>query len=335
MRRRLVCLLLLGAALPPALTAAGCASSSASRDGDKLALVAYSTPQEAYQEIIPAFQRTSAGKGVKFSQSYGASGDQSRAVAAGLPADVVALSLEPDVTKLVDAGLVAPGWNRDRWHGFVTDSVAVVAVRKGNPKHIRSWDDLTAPGVKVLTPNPFSSGAAKWNIMAAYGAQLERGRSDAEAQAYLKALLEHTVVQDKSGRDALQTFTSGKGDALITYENEAITARQKHQPVDYVIPSDTILIQNPVAVVKGGNDAKAKAFVGFLHTRIAQKIFAAKGYRPVERSLLDKRRFPTPPGLFGIAKFGGWSAVNKRFFDPENGIVTKIEHGLGVSTAKG
>ena len=335
MRRRLLCLILLAAALPASLIAAGCASSSASRDGDKLALVAYSTPQEAYEQIIPAFQRTAAGEGVGFSQSYGASGDQSRAVAAGLPADVVALSLEPDVTKLVDAGLLAPGWNHDRWHGFVTDSVAVLAVRKGNPKRIRSWDDLTRPGVKVLTPNPFSSGSAKWNIMAAYGAQLERGRSDAQAQTYLKALLENTVVQDKSGRDALQTFTSGKGDVLITYENEAITARQKQQPLDYVIPSDTILIENPVAVVKGGNDAKAKAFVHFLHTPTAQRIFAAKGYRPVERSLLDTRRFPTPPGLFTIAKFGGWSAVNKRFFDPENGIVTKIEHGLGVSTAKG
>jgi sulfate/thiosulfate transport system substrate-binding protein len=320
------------------LVAAGCGGSSNSSSGGgsgKLALVAYSTPQEAYEAIIPAFEKTSAGKGVKFTQSYGASGDQSRAVAAGLPSDVVALSLEPDVTKLVDGGLVSPDWNKDKWHGFVTDSVVALAVRKGNPKHIKTWADLVRPGVEVVTPNPFSSGGAKWNIMAAYGSQIEQGKSPAEAQAFLQALLKNTVVQDKSARDALQTFTSGKGDVLITYENEAITAQQKDQALDYVIPDQTILIQNPVAVVKNGNTAKAKAFVDFLHTPTAQKVFAEKGYRSTDPSLVDKKTYPTPSGLFKIDKFGGWSAVNKQFFDPQNGIVTKIEQGLGVSTAKG
>jgi len=327
---------LLAAAITALLAAAGCGSSSSSGGGgNKLSLVAYSTPQEAYEAIIPAFQKTSAGRGVKFTQSYGASGDQSRAVAAGLPADVVALSLEPDVTKLVEGGLVSPDWNKDKWHGFVTNSVAVFAVRKGNPKNIRTWDDLVKPGVQVVTPNPFSSGGAKWNIMAAYGAQLEQGKSPAQAQAFLRALLKNTVVQDKSARDALQTFTSGKGDVLISYENEAITAQQKDQALDYVIPDQTILIQNPVAAVKNGNVDKAKAFIAFLHSANAQKIYASHGYRSTDPALVDKRKYPTPPGLFTIDKFGGWGAVNDKFFDPQNGIVTKIEQGLGVSTAKG
>jgi sulfate transport system substrate-binding protein len=336
MRARLFSLTLLGAVIAASLLAAGCGGSSSSGGGgNKLSLAAYSTPQEAYEAIIPAFQKTSPGRGVKFTQSYGPSGDQSRAVAAGLPADVVALSLEPDVTKLVDEGLVAPDWNKDEWAGFVTNSVAVFAVRKGNPKGIRTWDDLVKPGVQVVTPNPFSSGGAKWNIMAAYGSQIEQGKSPAQAETFLQALLKNTVVQDKSARDALQTFTSGKGDVLISYENEAITARQKDQALDYVIPDQTILIQNPVAVVKNGNTAKAKAFVDFLHTAAAQKIYAAHGYRPTDSALLDKKKYPTPSGLFKIDKFGGWGAVNDKFFDPQNGIVTKIEQGLGVSTAKG
>ncbi|MBX5469013.1 MAG: sulfate ABC transporter substrate-binding protein [Thermoleophilaceae bacterium] len=324
------------AAAGACLLAAGCGGSSSASGGGKLSLVAYSTPQEAYEKIIPAFQQTPAGKGIKFTQSYGASGDQARAVASGLPADVVALSLEPDVGKLVDAGLVAPSWNRDRYHGFVTDSVVVLAVRKGNPEHIESWDDLVRPGIEVITPNPFSSGGARWNIMAAYGAQLEQGKSPQQAQAYLQTLLEHVSVQDKSGREALQTFTAGKGDVLITYENEAIGAQQKGQSLDYVIPDQTILIENPVAVVeKGGNEEAAKAFVDFLHSDEAQRIFASKGYRPVKPELVDEHEFPTPPGLFKIDDLGGWSTVNEKFFDEQNGIVTKIEQGLGVSTAKG
>src|SRR5437588_2351372 len=238
------------AALALALAACGSSSSGANH----LALVAYSTPKEAYADIIPAFGRTAAGKRVTCSQSYGASGDQSRAVAAGLPADVVAFSLAPDVSKLVDKGLVAPTWDRDPYHGMVTDSVVVLAVRKGNPKHIGSWADLLRPGIQVITPNPFTSGGARWNVMAAYGAQIEQGRTPAQALAYLAQLFKHVPVQDKSARDSLQTFTGGKGDVLISYENEAITAQQKGQSLDYVIPDQTILIENPIAVVKDSKD---------------------------------------------------------------------------------
>jgi sulfate/thiosulfate-binding protein len=325
--------LLVFGALMSAAAVAGC-GGTASGSGGKVSLVAYSTPEEVYQQLIPAFQKTAAGNGVGFTQSYGASGDQSRAVAAGLPADVVEFSLAPDMSKLVDAGLVSPGWNQNQWHGFVTDSVVALVVRKGNPKQIRSWSDLVRPGISVIEPNPFSSGGARWNVMAAYGSQLKQGKSPAQARGYLTQLFKHVSVQDKSARDALQTFTSGKGDVLISYENEAITARQKGKAVDYVIPDQTILIQNPLAVTKDAKPA-AKAFVSFLHTPEAQKIFAAKGYRPVIASLVDKSRFPTPSGLFTIDDLGGWSVVSKKFFDPQNGIVAGIEQGLGVSTAKG
>jgi sulfate/thiosulfate transport system substrate-binding protein len=317
-----------------ALALAGCGTSSSSGGGSKkVSLVAYSTPQEAYQALIPAFQKTEGGAGVKFTQSYGASGDQSRAVAQGLPADVVEFSLAPDMSKLVDAGLVSQGWDRNQWHGFVTDSVVALVVRKGNPKNIHNWSDLIRPGIQVIEPNPFSSGGARWNVMAAYGAQIKEGKSPAQATAYLTQLFKHVPVQDKSARDALQTFTGGKGDVLISYENEAITAQQKGKAVDYVIPDQTIQIQNPIAVTKSGGSA-AKAFVSYLYTPAAQKIFAAKGYRPVVGSV-DKSQFPTPSGLFTIDELGGWSTVTKKFFDPQNGIVAKIEQGMGVSTAKG
>jgi sulfate/thiosulfate transport system substrate-binding protein len=320
------------AALLLVVAAAGCGGTSGASSGNSISLVAYSTPKEAYQEIIPAFQKTAAGKGVKFSQSYGASGEQSRAVQNGLPADVVAFSLAPDVSKLVDKGIVDANWDKDRWGGFVTNSVVVLTVRKGNPKHIRTWDDLLRPGIQVITPNPFTSGGAKWNIMAAYGAQIEQGRSEAEATQYLEKLFHQVAVQDKSAREALQTFAAGKGDVLISYENEAITAQQKGEAVDYVVPDQTIMIQNPIAVTK---DAKkgAKAFVAFARSDAAQRIFAARGYRSINPALVDAKTYPTPSGLFRIDRFGGWSAVNKKFFDP-NGIVGKIEQGLGVATGK-
>jgi sulfate/thiosulfate transport system substrate-binding protein len=309
---------------------AGCGGAA-----NKLSLVAYSTPQEAYQALVPAFQKTKGGSGVAFSESYGASGDQSRAVAAGLAADVVEFALEPDMTKLVEAGLVPVGWNADRYHGFVTDSVVTFVVRKGNPKSIKTWDDLTKPGVEVITPNPFSSGGARWNVMAAYGSRIVQGKSPAEGLAFLKALFKNVPVQDKSARDALQTFIGGKGDVLISYENEAITAQQKGQPVDYVTPDQTILIENPIAVTsKSTHAAEATAFIGFLRSSEGQKLFAQKGYRPVDSSLLDSKLFPTPKDLFKIDDLGGWSKVSAEFFDPEKGKFAAVEKELGVSTAK-
>jgi sulfate transport system substrate-binding protein len=310
-------------------------SGGASSDGNgtKLSLVAYSTPKEAYEVLIPAFQKTAQGKGVSFDQSYGPSGDQSRAVAAGLPADIVAFSLAPDVDKLVEPGIVDAGWAKGTYHGFVTNSVVVFAVRKGNPKHIKTWDDLVKPGVQVLTPNPFTSGGAKWNLMAAYGAQIKQGKTPQEALGYLEQLLRNTPVQDKSAREALQTFAAGKGDVLLAYENEAITAQQKQVPLDYVVPDQTILIQNPIAVTKNAKP-QAQAFVNWLHGDEAQKLFAEKGYRSVNDSIVDTAKYPTPKQLFTIDDLGGWSKVNTEFFDVAKGSVLKIEEKLGVSTAK-
>jgi sulfate/thiosulfate transport system substrate-binding protein len=321
------------ALLLSALGIAACGSSSSGSSGsDHVTLIAYSTPQGAYAKLIPAFTATPEGKGVGFSQSYGPSGEQSRSVASGLHADAVNFSLEPDVERLVKAGLVQPSWNQNATHGFVTESVAVIIVRKGNPKHITGWSDLIKPGVQVLTPNPFTSGGARWNIMAAYGAQLKEGKSPAEAEAYLKALFHNVVSQDSSARNALQTFLAGRGDALIGYENEAIADQKKGSPVEYVIPAHTILIQNPIAVV--GSNASASKFVSYLLSPAGQKIWAAEGYRPVIPGVVAPGQFPTPKDQFTIDTLGGWKVVTKQFFEPETGIVTKIEQSLGVSTAK-
>jgi sulfate/thiosulfate transport system substrate-binding protein len=334
MKTRLFTALCLLAAIP-AIAACGSSSNASAGGGGHLSLVGYSTPKEAYAALIPAFNKTAGGKGVSFTQSYGGSGDQERAVAAGLPADIVALSLAPDVDKLVKAGKVAPGWANGPDKGMVTNSVVVFAVRKGNPKHIKTWADLTKPGVQVIEPNPFASGGARWNVMAAYGAQLAQGKSPAQATAYLTQLFHHVPVQDKSARDSMTTFTSGKGDVLLAYENEAIAAQQAGQSIDYVVPDQTILIQNPIAVTKTSTDpTKAKAFIAFLRSKQGQEIWQSKGYRPLDAALVDKSKFPTPSGLFTIDKFGGWSAVNTKFFDPDNGVVAQIEKSLGVSTAK-
>src|ERR671914_826872 len=294
-----------------ALAAAGCGGSSTASEaggdgsGGKLTLVAYSTPEEAFRELIPAFNRTPEGEGVGFDQSYASSGEQSRAVEGGLPADVVEFSLEPDITRLVQAGLVDADWNQNEYDGMVTDSVVVFMVRKGNPENIRTWDDLIKPGIEVIEPNPFTSGGAKWNIMAAYGAQLEQGKSEQEANDYLTELFEHVPVLDKSARESLQTFSSGKGDVLLGYENEAILAQQQGEALDYIVPDETLLIENPIAIVnETQNREKAEAFVDFLYTEEAQEIFARKGYRPVVDGVPGADEFPKPAALFEIDKLG-------------------------------
>jgi sulfate/thiosulfate transport system substrate-binding protein len=298
--------------------------------------VAYSTPEEAYKELIPAFNKTTEGKGVSFSQSYASSGEQSRAVEGGLPADVVEFSLEPDMTRLVDADLVEKSWNQNEHKGMVTQSVVVLMVRKGNPKGIQDWDDLVTGDVDVLEPNPFTSGGAKWNIMAAYGAQLEKGRTPQQAEEYIAKLFESVSVLDKSARESLQTFSSGKGDVLLGYENEAILAQQKGEELDYVVPDQTILIENPVAATTEAKDPElAQSFVDFLYTEEAQKLFVDKGYRPVVDGIPGADEFPEPADLFDITKFGGWDKVNTDFFDPEKGIVAKIFQSQGKSTESG
>ncbi len=215
----------------------------------------------------------------------------------------------------------------------MSSSVVVFAVRKGNPKNIKQWADLTQKGLDVVTPNPFTSGGAKWNIMAAYGSQIEQGKSDAEAQQFLTDMLANVDSQDKSAREALGTFTGGKGDVLLAYENEAIAAQQAGEDLEYVIPDETILIQNPAAVLKDSAEKEtAQAFVDYLTTEPAQKLFAEKGYRPVLPELVDKKVFPDPKTEFKIDKFGGWDAVNDKFFDPEKGVIAKINREQGEAT---
>lgn len=306
------------------------AGATGGSDGGTLTLVAYSTPREVYETLIPQFQATPAGQGVAFEQSYGASGEQSRAVEAGLPGDAVAFSLASDVDRLVTAGLVGEDWASDAFDGMVSDSVVVFAVRPGNPKNIRTWDDLTREGVEVLTPNVFTSGGAKWNTMAAYGARIEQGRTPEQARQYLTELYGNVVAQDKSAREALQTFLSGKGDVLLAYENESILARSKGEKLDYVVPDQTILIENPIAVVTESTNAEAaQAFVDFARSEEAQRVFGEAGYRPVLESAAAQFDYPEPPGLFTIADLGGWDTVNEHFFDRENGVVATIFQSQG------
>jgi sulfate/thiosulfate-binding protein len=317
-----------------ATTPAGAANSG----GAQLSLVAYSTPSSAYAKLISDYAQTSGGKGVSFTTSFGPSGTQSRAVAAGQPADVVNFSLAPDVTRLVKAGIVAAGWDSGPTKGIVTDSVVALGVRPGNPKHITSWADLIKPGVKVITPNPFTSGASRWNIVAAYGAQLEQSKTPAQAQAYLQALLKNVVAQPAAASAALQTFASGEGDVVLDYEDDLIHAKKKGIALDYVIPAQTVLIQNPIAVAaKSAHSAQAQAFVDWLESPAGQTLWAQQGYRPVLPSVAAKFKssFAQPAKLFTVSLLGGWTAVNNKFFDPANGIVTKLEQKQGVSTATG
>jgi sulfate/thiosulfate-binding protein len=336
MRRLLVLIAVLS--LAAGTTTAVSVSAAPSRAaGTTLSLVAYSTPRDAFASLIPLFGKTPDGDGVSFTQSYGASGDQTRAVIAGLEADVVELSLAPDMDELVKAGIVTANWKKQSYKGMVTDSVVVFVVRPGNPKHIRSWNDLLRPSIQVVTPNPFTSGGARWNIMAAYGSWRKQGKTDAQAQQNLLKLFKNVVVQDKSARDSVNTFLSGKGDVLLSYENEALGAQKKGQNLPFVIPKTTILVENPIAVTKtSGNPEKANQFLRFLRTPAAQQVFADWGYRPVVPKVLaaNRKKFPVRPGQFTIDQLGlsGWDNVQKRFFDSKTGVMARVERQVGGVT---
>ena len=339
MRRPLTALVGALALFVTALAAtAGIGAAAPDRSSDtKLSLVAYSTPREAYGKLIPLFQKTQAGDGVSFSQSYGASGEQTRAIKAGLDADVVTLSLAPDMDELVAAGKVDAKWRKQSYKGMVTNSVVVFVVRDGNPKKIKSWNDLLRPDVDIVTPNPFTSGGARWNVMAAYGSWRKQGKTDKQAQANLLKMWRNVVVQDTSARASLSTFNSGKGDVLLAYENEAYFSRMQGLNLQWVIPKTTILIENPIAVTKDSSDkAAANGFLRFLRTPAAQQVFADYGYRPVLKSVenANRKKFPVRPGLFTIDQLGlgGWNKVQKRFFDPSNSIMARFQRQVGGST---
>jgi sulfate/thiosulfate-binding protein len=336
-RRRSTNIGLLGAALltlVAAIAVAGCGGNSDSGSGGKLDIVGYSTPESVYEEALePGFQATPEGADVSFSNSFGASGDQSRAVVAGQPASVVHFSQAGDMERLVEeGGLVAKDWDKQKYNGIAQDSVVVIMTRKGNPEGIESFDDLLSKDIEVITPNPFSSGSARWNIMAVYGSQLHAGKSKDEALEAVKTLLEKTVVQPGSARDALAAFTQGEGDVLLGYENEAIKAQEEGEDIDYTIPPSTILIETPIAVATDA-PSSAQAFLNYIWSDAGQELWAENGYRPVNPKLVDPKQFPTPKDLFKIDEFGGWSTVNDEFFDDESGSVAGIEKELGVSTS--
>lgn len=326
-------------ALVIAVVAAGCGSSNSSSSGSSgggtLNVVGYSTPESVYQEDLePGFEKTSAGKGVSFSNSFGASGDQSRAVVAGQPASVVHFAQAGDMERLVEEGeLVSKDWDKQPYGGIAQDSVVVITVRKGNPKGIHSFDDLLTKDVGIVTPNPFSSGAARWNIMAVYGTEINEGKSPEQALAAVKTVLEKTKAQPGSARDALAAFTQGEGDVLLGYENEAIKAEKEGEEVEHIIPPSTIQIETPIAVTKEAPEPAAQDFLKFIWSDAGQEIWAENGYRPVNPKLVDPVQFPTPKELFKISQFGGWGKVNDEFFDEETGSVAKIEGELGVSTS--
>lgn len=305
----------------PGSTAAGAATST-------INLYAYSVPKVAFDLLIPAFQKTSAGKGVQFQQSYGASGDQSRKVAAGAEADFVNFSVEPDVTRLVDAGLVDSKWNDNAHKGIPFGSVVTIVVRKGNPKGIKDWDDLLKPGVEVVTPNPFSSGSAKWNLLAPYAAKSDGGKNKAAGLAYINSLVsQHVKIQPKSGREATEAFLQGTGDALLGYENEALFIEKNGDPVQHVTPPSTFKIENPAAVLKGSkNAAKATAFNDFLYTPEAQKLLAEAGFRPVDPTVAASyaSKFPAPQKLWTIEDLGGWKSVDGTLFKKDVGDIAVI-----------
>ena len=312
------------------------AVAGASTRGATLSLVGYSTPKTVMGKIIQAWQQTPDGKDVSFTTSYGPSGDQARAVAAGLKADVVFLSTGLDVNTLVDAGLVDKNWQSQSYGGNEAYSVVVFAFRGGNPKHIRTWNDLVKPGVQIVTPNPFSSGSAKWNVLAAYAAARHQGKNDKQARAFVQKLFKNVVSQDSSGRNATNTFLAGKGDVLLTYESEAVAAQQAGQSIAYLVPSQTMQIELPIAPIKSSSNLDlVKKFIAFTKTTPAQDLLAQAGYRPVLKSVAKKYRskFPTR-ALIRIDNpmFGGWRNVDKRWFDTKAGLMVGIEKAVGGPT---
>ena len=293
-----------------------------------LTVVAYAVPEPGWSKIIPAFKATEEGKGVAVTTSYGASGDQSRAVASGKPADLVNFSVEPDITRLVKDGKVAEDWNADATGGIPFGSVVTLVVREGNPKNIRDWDDLLQPGLEVVSPSPLSSGSAKWNLLAPYAVKSNGGQDPEAGLAFVNELVsKHIRTRPGSGREASELFLQGTGDVLISYENEAINIERQGKPVEHINPPQTFKIENPVAVLKTSqHQDKANALKNFLFTPEGQKLWAEAGFRPVDPQVaIDfAEDFPEPEKLWTVADLGGWDVVDPALFDKDHGSITKI-----------
>lgn len=306
----------------------GGSTSASAPSSTKLNLYAYAVPKVGFDKVIPAFTATQQGAGIEFQQSYGSSGDQSRKVASGAQADIVNFSVTPDITRLVDAGLVDTSWDSGEHKGIPFGSVVTIVVRKGNPKGIKDWDDLLKPGVEVVTPNPFSSGSAKWNLLAPYATKSDGGKNAAAGLAYISTLVgEHIKVQPKSGREATEAFLQGTGDVLLSYENEALFIEGQGDPVEHVTPPSTFKIENPVAVLKNSqNPTAATAFRDYLYTPEAQRLWAEAGFRPVDGGVAKEfaEKFPAPERLWTIDDLGGWPVVDKDLFAKDTGTIAVI-----------
>jgi sulfate/thiosulfate transport system substrate-binding protein len=296
--------------------------------GTTLTLVAYSVPEPGWSKLLPAFAASPEGKGITVTTSYGASGDQSRSVVDGKPADIVNFSVEPDVTRLVKAGKVSKDWNADATRGIPFSSVVSLVVRKGNPKGIKDWDDLLRPGIEVVTPSPLSSGSAKWNLLAPYAVKSNGGKDTQAGIDFINQLVtQHVKTRPGSGREATDVFVQGTGDVLISYENEAINTERQGKPVEHINPPQTFKIENPVAVVSSSAHLdKATALKNFLYTPDGQKAWAQAGFRPVDPAVAAAfvSDFPAPQKLWTIEDLGGWSVVDPALFDKDNGSITKI-----------
>jgi sulfate transport system substrate-binding protein len=307
-----------------------------------LTFAAYSTPREVYGKIIPAFQEKwkeeHDDQSVIFQESYGGSTTQAQNVANGFEADVVALSLAPDIDYIEDAGLITHDWTQAPDAGMVSSSLVVFDVRPGNPEGIKDYDDLTQPGLEVLTPDPASSGGARWNIVGAFGAAM-RGYAgndegdEAGAQELLKGIFSNVTVLDKTARDSIKNFESGNGDVAITYENEIYTAQEAGLEDEMVIPPSTVMIENPVAVVDENVDKHcvrdvAEAFVDFLHSDEAKELYTTVGFlRSTDQKEAQKGGtdvgFEPVEDLYTVEDLGGWDALNEQVFAEDGGLFTE------------
>lgn len=331
----------------PAVAACG-GTSSGSDGGDSgdgggggggtINVVAYSTPQEVYEDhLIPAFQKTPEGEGTKFTTSFAGSGDSRRAIESGIPTDLAHLALEPDTQILVEKGILPEDYRDNEYRGIIQNSVVVIVTRPGNPENIKSWEDVLDSDLEIINANPFTSGGARWNVMAVFGqAALKDGKFNEQAGLdAVRKLLEKVPSYPSSARDALNEFLGGKGDVLLSYENEAIQAQNAGNDVDYIVPDSTLLIETPGGVpVDAPNPEGGKAFLEFLWSDEAQRIWAENGFRPVKEEILAEfsDKFPTPKKLFTIDDLGGWEKVMTEYFDPDTGKIAEIQKELGGPT---
>ena len=333
--------------------ASACGSSSATDasagpckppDSPVITLAAYSNPYDAYGKLtsssgtFPTDWKKTHKQSVIFQMSFGGSTTQAQNIVNGFPADIYASSLDPDVSLVQKAGLITHDWLKDPDQSVVATSVVGFMVRPGNPKGIHNWNDLTKPGLKILTPDPAQSGGAKWNIVAAYGAAI-RGKvpgyaanSPAAAQRLLTGIFKNVTVMDKSANDSFKNFESGNGDVAITYENQALAGIASGSKDQFVIPSSTILIQTPTVVVDKNAQAHcveslANAFVAYLHTPGAQKIFQKAGYqRPISLAAAQKgggKEYPPIQDLFTADQIGGWAQIVNSTVFGSNGAFTQ------------